>query len=1061
MYRPVRTQFSMIKQECNSLDIGQSKKKNQKILTKFFVFVIFAFFSLLILPQKTFAVSVSDNFNRADGGLGSNWTTVTGTTAPQIVSNVLQPGTAGTLNSAFWSADAFANDQWVQGKMPNSTGSAQGPGLAVRLANSRGYFLWFGNSANTVSIWRMDSSVSWTQLAISNTLTVSGNDVWTLAAQGSTLTAYQNGTQVLQTTDTNFTTGSPGVWMFNGGNQIDDWSGGDTFYSVGGTISGLSGTVVLQNNSGDNLSISSNGSFTFNTSLAPGSIYNATVKTYPTGQTCTVTNGSGTIAASNITNISVTCSDNPATTSESDNFNRTDGSLGPNWTDMTEGKLSIVSQIVKGASGNSGDIRTAESYTSDQYSEIETTATGPAISDWIGPTIRTKNGGQDMYVGIYYNNGGTYQLEIYKRVGGSWTLISGAYNCGLLPAGTKLKLIAVGRTISFLQDGVERETAYDTSVTGGSPGIMSAGSSTQADNWSGGNASFTVTYLSTDGNGVESYDMLSDNNGNGAQRLRILRPTNPAAGVRHSFIYVLPVEAGLGTTYGDGLDTLRALDAQNTYNLTIIAPSFGVEPWYADNPNDPNAQQETFMTTELQPWVKANLATSGYEQHWLIGFSKSGIGSMDLFLKHPDLFTLEAAWDWPADISTYDQFGASSANSYGTDANFQANYRLTSAFMDAHKTPFLTDNRIWIGGYNTFQTDVADFDALLTTKGMAHTTETPTSMLHRWDSGWVPLALSALYTDSINLPDTTAPTVTAFTVPTTSSSLTVSITSFTAKDDIGITGYKITESSSAPSASATGWSNTTPTSYTASSGGTKTLYAWAKDAAGNVSTSLNSSVTFPSTSASTSSGPNPNIIPGWNSEIMQGPNFVGLTHFISLRDAQTLIPRNSVHDDISITISQISPDSLLASHVPFPWMQGLNTIGDIYNFRVVSAFNGYPIPQFDQPVIIILPYNARLYQNPKHTLAIAAYNSTTKKWSILPNSVFDPIGHTIATTTKKFSYFVVVSPSGNKQSFTNTKVLAASAQNTGYPSYKNAEKKTIVQPQKSAVKKSCLFFICF
>ena len=56
----------------------------------------------------------------------------------------------------------------------------------------------------------------------------------------------------------------------------------------------------------------------------------------------------------------------------------------------------------------------------------------------------------------------------------------------------------------------------------------------------------------------------------------------------HNFLYVLPVEAGLATLYGDGLETLRALDAQNEYNLTIIEPSFAIEPWYADNPNDPS-----------------------------------------------------------------------------------------------------------------------------------------------------------------------------------------------------------------------------------------------------------------------------------------------------------------------------------------------------------------------------------------------------------------------------------------------------------------------------------------
>src|SRR5260370_25665035 len=49
------------------------------------------------LQQVTNAATVSDNFNRANGGLGSNWTTVAGTTAPKIANNTLQPGTAGAF----------------------------------------------------------------------------------------------------------------------------------------------------------------------------------------------------------------------------------------------------------------------------------------------------------------------------------------------------------------------------------------------------------------------------------------------------------------------------------------------------------------------------------------------------------------------------------------------------------------------------------------------------------------------------------------------------------------------------------------------------------------------------------------------------------------------------------------------------------------------------------------------------------------------------------------------------------------------------------------------------
>jgi S-formylglutathione hydrolase FrmB len=223
--------------------------------------------------------------------------------------------------------------------------------------------------------------------------------------------------------------------------------------------------------------------------------------------------------------------------------------------------------------------------------------------------------------------------------------------------------------------------------------------------------------------------------------------------VPHNFLFVLPVEAGTATVYGDGLETLRALDAQDQYNLTIIEPSFGTEPWYADNPNDLNLQYETFMTEDLVPWVRQHLVVTGVEQNWLIGFSKSGIGGQDLILKHPDIFTLAASWDFPADMSTYDQFASSSAGQYGTDSNFQTNYRLTSAFLDAHKAAFFLGNpRIWIGGYSIFGTDMTDYDALLTSKGIAHTTETPQQMAHTWDGGWVPIALAALRQDSMAAP---------------------------------------------------------------------------------------------------------------------------------------------------------------------------------------------------------------------------------------------------------------------------------------------------------------------
>jgi hypothetical protein len=78
-------------------------------------------------------------------------------------------------------------------------------------------------------------------------------------------------------------------------------------YTIGGTVSGLSGTLVLQNNGADDLSVTGT-SFTFATRIADGEAYDVTVKDNPTGQICRIDNNAGAVAGGNVTNVAVTCS---------------------------------------------------------------------------------------------------------------------------------------------------------------------------------------------------------------------------------------------------------------------------------------------------------------------------------------------------------------------------------------------------------------------------------------------------------------------------------------------------------------------------------------------------------------------------------------------------------------------------------------------------------------------------------------------------------------------------------------------------------------------------------
>ena len=86
-----------------------------------------------------------------------------------------------------------------------------------------------------------------------------------------------------------------------------NWDDSSPYDTIGGTVSGFTGgTLALWNNGGDKLAIAGNGPFTFPLQIANGSDYSVVVATQPAGQTCTVTNGSGT-ARGDVTSVTVTC----------------------------------------------------------------------------------------------------------------------------------------------------------------------------------------------------------------------------------------------------------------------------------------------------------------------------------------------------------------------------------------------------------------------------------------------------------------------------------------------------------------------------------------------------------------------------------------------------------------------------------------------------------------------------------------------------------------------------------------------------------------------------------
>jgi hypothetical protein len=135
-------------------------------------------------------------------------------------------------------------------------------------------------------------------------------------------------------------------------------------HAIGGSVSGgLAGTVVLQNNGGDDLTLTGDGTFTFETPLLDGSGYNVTIQTQPSGQDCSVANGSGTVSGDDVTGITVTCTPPAPTLSLTPQAVKT---FRFTWTDITG---ATEYRLLENPDGHSG------------YTAVQTLAAGTTAYD--------------------------------------------------------------------------------------------------------------------------------------------------------------------------------------------------------------------------------------------------------------------------------------------------------------------------------------------------------------------------------------------------------------------------------------------------------------------------------------------------------------------------------------------------------------------------------------------------------------------------------------------------------------------------------------------------------
>jgi len=225
--------------------------------------------------------------------------------------------------------------------------------------------------------------------------------------------------------------------------------------------------------------------------------------------------------------------------------------------------------------------------------------------------------------------------------------------------------------------------------------------------------------------------------------IRVLLPSGYQENKQYPVVYVLPVEAGSGTDYGDGLLTLRNAGLHSAHEAIFVSPTFSALPWYADHASDGTIWQETHFRSVVVPFVEARYpAIASAEGRRLLGFSKSGWGAFSMLLRHPSEFGRAFAFDSPLALSTPYFFGYNEI--LGSAANFD-NYRVTTLLSLRAAELRAQPPRLFMLGYSTLRTHLQTVDGQMNQLGIPHVYDPGSYRQHRWDSGWIAQAVALLF----------------------------------------------------------------------------------------------------------------------------------------------------------------------------------------------------------------------------------------------------------------------------------------------------------------------------
>ena len=227
----------------------------------------------------------------------------------------------------------------------------------------------------------------------------------------------------------------------------------------------------------------------------------------------------------------------------------------------------------------------------------------------------------------------------------------------------------------------------------------------------------------------------------GQTEIKVLLPDRMKHDMQYPVMYVLPVEAGNGNRYGQGLLEVKKHDLHNKHGVVCVFPTFYHLPWYADHPTDPRIRQESYFLKVVIPAVEERYPVRrDAGGRWLVGFSKSGWGAFSLLLRHPDMFARAAAWDAPMTMDTPNRYGMKAI--VATQENFES-YRILS-LLTRRAEQLQTGTRLGLFGYGNFRSHHQTAHARMQALKIPHEYRDGPRRKHDWHSGWLPEAVRFL-----------------------------------------------------------------------------------------------------------------------------------------------------------------------------------------------------------------------------------------------------------------------------------------------------------------------------